>query len=84
MLYKMCARCGAKITYPAILCGGCKKSRGDSAKERKATAAKAYGGKRDKGREAFYRTKGWKLARAKRLQMAGYMCESCGKAVAEV
>jgi 5-methylcytosine-specific restriction endonuclease McrA len=82
MILKLCSGCGKKIEYPKKLCPPCQDKYAALEKEGKAKADRRYNQTRDKKLEAFYHSREWKILSAKRMQIAGYMCEYCKKALA--
>jgi len=82
MILKLCSKCGKKIEYPKTLCDECQEKQGADFKKGKAKADKRYSQTTDRKLGAFYHTREWKVISATRMQMAGYMCEYCGKVLA--
>lgn len=84
MLMKSC-RCGKQIPYGMKRCPECEKTyqqhKAQLEKESKRRRDRRYNAKRDPQVTKFYHSKEWQMLSAKRMQMDGFKCRHCGKAV---
>lgn len=76
MILRMCPRCGRPTPLPRGYCEQCQGAASAEQEQARAASAKKYNAKRDKNREAFYKTSEWFEFSRGLMSSRKYQCQA--------